>query len=302
MTPWTVEQMPEQKGRLALVTGANTGIGYETARMLAQKGADVILACRSVDKAEAAAQRIRDLQPSGHVSCMALDLTDLTSVAACARALTQAHQKLDLLINNAGIMATPFGRTKQEFELQLGVNHLGHFALTQQLVALLQKTPGARIVVVSSLMHHMGKLDFEDLNWAGRPYQPQPAYYASKLANIMFVLELHRRLIAAGSKICVTGAHPGVTRSELTRSMNAVVRTVNPVFASPTENGALPTLRAATDPEARSGSYWGPSRMFETRGPPALARVAKRAKDATNAARLFDVSEKMVGLKYSLAP
>ena len=301
MTTWTFDQVPEQTGRVALVTGANTGIGFETARMLAQKGAHVILACRSADKAEAAAQRIRALQVSGGASCVALDLADLTSVAACARALTQAHQRLDLLINNAGIMATPFGRTQQGFELQLGVNHLGHVALTQQLLPLLQKTSGARIVVVSSLMHHFGRLDFEDLNWSGRPYQPQPAYYASKLANLMFVLELRRRLMAAGSKVCVTGAHPGVTRTELTRSMNAFVRTVNPMFASPTENGALPTLRAATDAEARSGSYWGPSRIFETRGPPALARIATRAKDAAAAARLFDVSEKMVGLKFNLA-
>ena len=298
---WTLNEAPEQTGRTALVTGANTGIGFETARMLAQKGAHVLLACRDPQRGEAAAQRIRALGISGRVDCTALDLSDLESVAACVRALKVSHTHIDLLINNAGIMATPFGRTKQGFEMQLGVNHLGHFALTQRLLPLLEAAASPRVVVLSSLMHHFGQVDLADLNWERRTYAPQPAYHASKLANLMFMLELHRRLTAAGSKVSVLGAHPGVTRTELTRSMNIVVRTINPLFASPTENGALPSVRAATDPGARGGTYWGPSHLWETRGPPDVARIATRATDGAAAQRLFQESEKLTGLAFGTA-
>ena len=301
MHKWTFDDIPDQAGRTAIVTGANTGIGFETARMLAQKGAEVIVACRDAQKGKAAVERITTLQASGRVSFAQLDLSDLESVAAFAQWFQASHSRLDLLINNAGVMATPFGHTKQGFELQLGTNHLGHFALTQRLLPTLEATRGARVVVLSSLMHHFGRLDLDDLNWERRPYERQPAYHASKLANLMFVLELQRRLTAAGSGIRVIGAHPGVTRTELTRSMNRFVRVVNPWFASPTEGGALPTLRAATDPTAGGGSYWGPSGIFGTRGSPAVAKIAVRAQDELIASRLFDASEKLTGVKFQLA-
>lgn len=301
MTSWHLEDAPDQTGRTALVTGANTGIGFETARMLAHKGANVVLACRDVAKADAAAERLRALPSRGTVSVLALDLTDLESVRRGAQAFTASQARLDLLIDNAGVMATPRGETKQGFELQLGTNHLGHFALTQQLLPLLEATPGSRIVVVSSLMHHFGQLDLDDLDWKRRGYDPQKAYQASKLANLLFVLELQRRLAAAGSHVLVVGAHPGVTRSELTRSMNGFVRAVNPFFATPTDNGALPTLRAATDPSVTGGSYWGPSGLFGLRGLPGPARISKLASDEALARRLFAKSEKLTGLAFPVA-
>ncbi len=300
MARWTFDDAPDQTGRTAVVTGANTGIGFETARMLAQKGASVVLACRDVAKAEKAAERIRALKPRGDVSVAALDLTDLDSVAAFARAFTGSHARLDLLIDNAGVMATPPGKTKQGFELQLGTNHLGHFALTQHLLPLLEATRGSRVVVLSSLMHHFGKMDLEDLGWQRRGYDPQKVYAASKLANLLFVLELQRRLTAAGSPVLVVGAHPGVTRSELTRSMNAFVRTVNPFFATATDNGALPSLRAATDPAVVGGSYWGPSSILGTSGLPGPARISRSAQDPELARRLFEESEKLTGLTFHI--
>lgn len=298
MNHWNFKDIPDQTDRVAIVTGANTGIGYETARMLALKGARVVLACRSVEKANEAQGRILAEQPAGKVTVAALDLSDLDSVEAFAADFARTHERLDLLVNNAGVMVPPLGRTKQGFELQFGTNHLGHFALTGRLLPLLERTQGARIVVVSSTAQKLGHIDLEDLNWERRSYAAWGAYGQSKLANMMFVLELQRRLAAAGSGVIVTGAHPGYTKTDLQRT-SGVARFFNPLLAMKPVDGALPTLRAATDPSASSGSYWGPAGCFEISGPPAAASVSKRAKDTAMAARLFDASESLTGVTFS---
>jgi NAD(P)-dependent dehydrogenase (short-subunit alcohol dehydrogenase family) len=296
-TAWTFDSIPDQSGRTAIVTGANTGIGLETARMLALKGADVVLACRSVEKAEAAATRIRDEKPKGRVSVAALDLSDLESVKSFAESFAKAHARLDLLVLNAGVMVPPLSRTKQGFELQIGTNHLGHFALTGRLMPLVLATAGARVVVVSSGVHHMGKIDFADLSWEKRSYSPWMAYSQSKLANLLFALELQRRL-PSGSDVRVTAAHPGWTATDLQRTA-ASARFFNPMFAMSPDRGALPTLRAATDPSASGGTYWGPQGLTEMNGPPGPARINGKAKDASVAARLFEESEKLTGVTFS---
>ena len=299
MIPWTFDDIPDQSGRTAIVTGANTGIGLETARMLALKGAEVVLACRNPDKGKGALARILAEKPSGLATLASLDLSDLDSVAAFAMSFASTHERLDLLVNNAGVMVPPLGRTKQGFELQLGTNHLGHFALTGRLLPLLQRTPGARIVVVSSTAQNIGRVDFDDLNWERRPYRSWSAYGQSKLANQLFALELHRRLSTAGSDVRVTAAHPGWTATDLQRTAT-VMRRFSPLFGMKPEGGALPTLRAATDPAAFGGSYWGPSRFFELSGPPAPARISKRARDEAVAARLWDASERLTGVPFGL--
>jgi NAD(P)-dependent dehydrogenase (short-subunit alcohol dehydrogenase family) len=301
MAHWTFADIPEQSGRVAIVTGANTGIGFETARMLAQKGARVVLACRSAEKGEAAARRIMAERPGGGAEFAPLDLADLDSVAAFASAFTRAEPRLDLLVNNAGVMVPPLGRTRQGFELQLGTNHLGHFALAARLLPLLERTPGARLTVVSSTAQNIGRIDFDDLNWERRRYSAWAAYGQSKLANMMFALELHRRLARSGSPVRANAAHPGWTATDLQRT-SGVVRLLNPLFAMKPHDGALPTLRAATDPRAEGGSYFGPSRFAELSGPPARARISARAEDPVAAQRLWEQSERLTHIAFTFGP
>ncbi len=299
MRAWTFNDIPDQTGRTAIVTGANTGIGLETARMLALKGANVVLACRNPEKGKAAVDQVLAARPSGRASLAVLDLSDLGSVAAFAAKFTASNERLDLLVNNAGVMIPPLGRTRQGFELQFGTNHLGHFALAGRLLPLVLRTAGARIVVVSSGAQNWGRIDFDDLNWERRPYRAWGAYCQSKLANQLFALELHRRLSSAGSGVRVTSAHPGWTATDLQRS-SGWLRVFNPLFAMKPADGALPTLRAATDPAAASGSYWGPRGVTGMSGPPAPARVTVRAQDLAVAARLWEVSEKLTKVAFEL--
>ena len=301
MNRWTFADIPDQTGRTAIVTGANTGIGLETARMLALKGANVVLACRNLEKGKVAVEHVQSARPRGSATLAALDLSDLDSVAAFAAAFAASHERLDLLVANAGVMVPPLGRTKQGFELQLGTNHLGHFALVGRLLPLVLRTGGARVVVVSSAAQNFGRIDRDDLNWERRPYRAWAAYSQSKLANELFALELHRRLWAAGSRVRVTSAHPGFTATDLQRTSPAS-RLFNPIFGMKPEDGALPTLRAATDPAAASGTYWGPRGLFEMRGPPAPARICARAQDPSLAAWLWDESEKLTSVSFGLAP
>ncbi|HVI75126.1 MAG TPA: oxidoreductase [Anaeromyxobacteraceae bacterium] len=301
MDRWTFADIPDQTDRTAIVTGANTGIGLETARMLALKGANVVLACRNLEKGKVAVEHVQSARPRGSATLAALDLSDLDSVAAFAAAFAASHERLDLLVANAGVMVPPLGRTKQGFELQLGTNHLGHFALVGRLLPLVLRTGGARVVVVSSAAQNFGRIDRDDLNWERRPYRAWAAYSQSKLANELFALELHRRLWAAGSRVRVTSAHPGFTATDLQRTSPAS-RLFNPIFGMKPEDGALPTLRAATDPAAASGTYWGPRGLFEMRGPPAPARICARAQDPSLAAWLWDESEKLTSVSFGLAP
>ncbi len=296
---WTQRDIPNQAGRLAVITGANTGIGFETAQSLATAGAQVVLACRSATKGTAALERIKAKLPGAQVTLEALDLADLTSVDAFAQRFFGSHAQLDLLILNAGVMVPPATRTAQGFELQFGVNHLAHFALAGKLLPRLMATPGARIVVVSSAAAARGAMDFDDLQFEKRGYAPWKAYAQSKLANQLFASELQRRLQAAGSDLRVTAAHPGWTATDLQRS-SGLMRLLNRFFAQSAAQGALPTLRAATDPEAAGGDYFGPRGFMQMRGAPVRVSMVKAAQNAADAARLWQESEALSGVHYAL--
>lgn len=283
-------------GRTALVTGANSGLGYQTALMLARKGAEVILACRSLTNAEEAVKTMREAYPDENLRLTVagtLDLADLESVESFAREISAKYPKLDLLINNAGVMVPPLTRTRQGFELQFGVNHLGHFALTNRLLPLIAETPGARIVSLSSIAAWMGSIDLDDLNYERRRYSKWGAYGASKLADQMFIQELARRLVASNAKAIAVAAHPGISATNLFKN-SASGKWYARNFSQSPEQGALPIVRAATDPNVANGSYWGPGGCFETSGPPAPARIPPKALDADLCRRLWELSEKLV--------
>ena len=293
---WSEADVPDQTGRVAIVTGANSGLGYETARVLAQHGAAVVMACRNADRAGAAADKIRALNPKGNVVVMTLDLSDLKSVHAFVEAFKAEHDHLDLLVNNAGIMVPPLGRTAQGFETQFGVNHLAHFALTAQLLGLLENTPGARVVNVSSVAHRFGQLDFGDLNWRNRKYAAMPAYGQSKLANLLFTYELQRRLTGSGKDVLVAAAHPGWASTGL-QGQAGGSQLANRLFAQPQAMGALPTLYAATSPDAVGGAYYGPSGLLELGGTPERVPSNARSHDEQDARRLWTVSEELTGVE-----
>ncbi|THD60537.1 SDR family oxidoreductase [Phenylobacterium sp.] len=306
MAGWTTEQMPTQDGRIALITGATGGIGYEAALALAGKGARVIVAARNPAKGEAALASIRAAHPGADVRFEMIDLTSLASVAACAERVMAAEPRLDLLINNAGVMTPP---TRQEtadgFELQFGVNHLAHVALTARLLPLVRRGRSPRIVTVSSGAHHTGKIDFGDLNWVKRRYQPWPAYSQSKLANVLFAFELQRRSHLGGWGVMSNACHPGYARTDLIANgpgvdspMSRYTRWLQPYISQSAPDGALPTLYAATSPDAQGGGYYGPSRLFELVGPPKRARVAAPARRAATAKRLWTVSEELTGASF----
>jgi NAD(P)-dependent dehydrogenase (short-subunit alcohol dehydrogenase family) len=266
---WTAADVPPQTGRVAVITGSNTGVGYQVARVLAACDATVVLACRDVAKAEAAADRIRTGSPLASVTAVHLDLASLGSIRAAANSLNAAYEHVDLLINNAGLMMPPHGRTEDGFELQFGVNHLGHFALTGLLLGRMLDTRGSRVVTVSSLVHRQGRLDLGNLPLE-HGYRRSAAYSRSKLANLLFTYELQRRLAATGAPTEALAAHPGYAHTELSRNLPAVLRlgalAVEPVVAQSAAMGALPILRAATDPGARGGEYYGPGGRTGLRG------------------------------------
>ena len=291
---WSEADIPDLNHRVAVVTGANSGIGFETARALAQKGARVILGCRSRTLGPQAVARIRELVPGADVLFDTLDLASLQSIAMFAKEITTGVDRLDLLINNAGVMMPPLGYTKDGFELQFGVNHLGHFALTAHLLPLLLATPGARVVTVSSLMHFAGRIHFADLD-SQISYNATLAYAQSKLANLLFMRELARRLANANVDIVSAAAHPGSTRTALQRH-SELMRSAVRFFAQDAPAGALPTLYAATAAGVRSGEYFGP--MFGMVGPPVRAFSSPLAHDRALAARLWDVSEDRTGVGF----
>lgn len=293
---WTQQHVPDQQGRVAVVTGANTGLGFETARVLAARGATVVLAVRDVEKGKQAAARI-----TGDVAVQALDLTSLDSIRSAAADLRAAHPRIDLLINNAGVMYTPRRTTADGFELQLGTNHLGHFALTGLLLDRLLPVAGSRVVTVSSTGHRIrAGIHFDDLQ-RERSYSRVAAYGQSKLANLMFTYELQRRLARHGSTVAVA-AHPGVSNTELIRNTHAALRLpvtwLAPLLTQPAEMGALPVLRAATDPAVIGGQYYGPGNRGEVRGYPKVVTSSPASYDPTTQQRLWAVSEALTGVTF----
>lgn len=304
MKPWTTAHIPNQQGRTAIVTGAS-GLGFEDARALARAGADVIMASRDRAKGDAAVARIRDEIPQARIRFEALDLASLASVSSFASRLGGQLESLDLLINNAGVMDPPKRHvTADGFELQFGTNHLGHFALTGQLLPLLRKGRQPRVVTLSSIAARMGAIDFANLN-ATRSYQPRTAYSQSKLACLMFALELQRRSAAGGWGVASLAAHPGVSRTDLLLnapgggSPEAGFRRFAWFLFQPVPQGALPTLYAATSPVAKGGEYYGPHGLAELRGRPALAKIPPRALDKAAAAQLWEISEGMTKVRFS---
>jgi len=302
MGKWTTADIPDQTGRTAVVTGANTGLGYETATALAAKGAHVVLAVRNIEKGKAAADLIARAHPGASVAIQELDLTSLDSVRAAADQLRADHDSIDLLINNAGVMMTPKATTKDGFELQFGTNHLGHFALTNLLLDRVLAAPGSRVVTVSSVGHRFARngIRFDDLQWE-RSYSRVGAYGQAKLANLMFTYELQRRL--QGTNTMAVAAHPGGSNTELARNTPAPVRVVFDLVAAyvaqSAEMGALPTLRAATDPGVIGGQYYGPDGFGEQRGYPKVVASSAASHDVDAQRKLWAVSE---GLTSVVAP
>jgi NAD(P)-dependent dehydrogenase (short-subunit alcohol dehydrogenase family) len=300
MTKWTAADIPDQSGRTAVITGANTGLGFETAAALAARGAQVVLAVRNLDKGKDAAARIAATTPGADVVFQELDLTSLESVRAAAEQLRSDHDHIDLLINNAGVMYTPKSTTKDGFEMQFGTNHLGHFALTGLLLDRLLPVAGSRVVTVSSIGHRIrAAIHFDDLQWERR-YSRVGAYGQAKLANLLFTYELQRRLAAGGTTIAVA-AHPGGSKTELTRNLPRLVAAasalVEPLFQD-ADLGALPTLRAATDQAVSGGQYFGPDGFQETRGYPKVVESSAQSHDAELQRRLWKVSEELTGVVY----
>ena len=309
MAGWTADDIPDQSGRTALVTGGNSGLGYQTVLQLARKGARVLLAARDRGRGAAALERLGAEAPGSHAELAQLDLADLASVERFSTEFLASEQSLGLLVNNAGVMAIPHRElTAQGYERQFGTNHLGHFALTGRLLPALTQQPGGRVVTVSSNRHKAAKgIDFDNLQ-GERSYRPWPAYDQSKLANAMFVLEFDRRLRAAGLDVVSVGAHPGFAATNLqitgprsggTNLMAFGMGLANRLFAQPASDGALPTLYAATAGNVHGGEYFGPDGRGEMRGHhPTLVQFSAAAHDAAAAARLWAVSEELTGVTF----
>jgi len=304
MTNWTTNDIPDLSGRSMIITGTG-GIGFETAVALAQAGAEVVVAGRNSASGAEAIKRVRARVPSAQVAFEQLDLADLRSITAFGERLSTTRESLDVLINNAGVMAPPTKRfTSDGFELQFGTNFLGHFALTRHLLTLLRKGTRPRVVSLGSIAANGGAIDFQNLN-AERAYKPMVNYSQSKLACVMFAFELQRRSDAAGWGIDSIAAHPGVSRSDLILNsagrwdFSRLMRSSLPFLFQPVAQGALPSLYAATSPHAQKGGYYGPDRLSETRGHPVPAKIVDRAKDRDVAARLWSEAERMTGLSFS---
>jgi NAD(P)-dependent dehydrogenase (short-subunit alcohol dehydrogenase family) len=312
MHNWSTKDIPAQSGKLAIVTGATGGLGFDTALALVIAGADVIVAGRNADKGAAAVKKIMAQAPTGKVRFEMLDLANLKQIEGFCQKLIAEDRPIDILVNNAGVMALP---TRQEtvdgFEMQIGTNHLGHFALTAQLLPLLIRGQEPRVVNVSSSAHRPGKINFDDLQ-SKKHYGPATAYMQSKLANMLFTLELQKRSQAGGWGLKVNGAHPGYSRTDLIANgpnidgkapwiMRALKTLLEPTLSQSSAEGALPQLFAATAPEAKKNGYYGPNGLFEMKGAPAPAVIARQAKDKRAAAKLWDLSERLTHVSWNTA-
>ena len=310
MAKWTADDIPDLSRKTIIVTGANSGIGYEAALEFGRHHATVVLACRSMDKANAAVAQIKSAHPDASVTAMELDLASLASVRKFAEEFRKTYGKLDILCNNAGVMAIPYRKTADGFEMQIGTNHFGHFALTGLLIDLLLANEGARVVNVASGAHRMGSIRFDDLNWE-HGYRKWLAYGQSKLANLLFCMELQRRLEKAGAKAISVACHPGYAATNLQAAgprmagsslMESMMGIANRLFSQSAAMGALPTLYAAVSPEVRGNDYIGPDGLAELWGNPTTVKPSKAARDGAVASRLWEVSEKLTGVSYSSLP
>lgn len=308
MSAWTTHDIPPQSGKIALVTGATGGLGYETALALADAGADVILAGRNEDKGRAALQAIRTTIPSARLHWQTLDLASLASVSGFSKRIAEKFPRVDTLVNNAGVMALPKRRTTSDgFEMQFGTNYLGHFALSAQLLPLLRASDSARVVSLASLAHRQGRIDFADLQ-GEHLYKPWKAYSQSKLAMLMFAFELQRRSDANGWSLKSNAAHPGWALTDLIangpdsegrqRAVGALSAVFKPWLSQSAAAGALPTLFAATSPAATNAGYFGPDGFYELKGAPAPAKISERAADTGVAERLWEVSEQLTSTRF----
>jgi len=307
-TRWTTNDMPSLAGKIIIVTGANSGLGYETGKALVVKGAHVIMACRSTDKGESAANKIRDKVANAQLDVMKLDLANQSQIREFVAAFNDKYQTLHVLINNAGVMALPHRKTVDGFEMQFGTNHLGHFALTGLLLDTLLRTGGTRIVTVSSGAHTMGHFNFDDLQ-REKSYSKWEAYGQSKLANLLFAYELQRKLTAAGKDTISVAAHPGYANTNLQSAgpqmagswfQEKLMALANKLFAQSQAQGALPTLYAATAPDVHGAEYFGPDGFNEMRGYPTRVESNEASHDEAVAQRLWQVSEELTGVQYNL--
>ena len=294
---WNTNNIADQNNRVVIITGATSGLGKEATKILAGKNAIVIMAVRNAEKGERVAAEFKKASPNAKIDVRKLDLSSLSSVKSFAEGINTSYDRLDILINNAGVMACPFSKTEDDFEIQMGTNHLGHFALTGLLMPLLKKTKASRIVATSSIAHRQGDINFEDINWAKRKYVTGKAYGDSKLANLYFAYELARKLKDDPSAPMVTAAHPGWTSTDLQRH-SLMFRILNPIFSQNVDQGVLPTLRAATDENAKPGDYYGPSGFMEAKGSPIVVKSNEMSHNENNAKRLWDLSEKMTGIQF----
>ena len=294
---WGVQNINGQEGKTIIITGATSGLGKEATRVLAKKNATVIMAVRNTQKAEMVVSEIRKECANVKIDIRKLDLGSLDSISSFAKGVLENYKKLDILINNAGIMMCPYSKTKNGFEIQMGTNHLGPFALTGLLMPLLMSTKNARIVSTSSVAHNQGNIDFTDINWKKRKYNTSKAYSDSKLANLYFSYELKRRLENFENPPLVVTAHPGGTKTDLARHSGIFNILMNFLFL-PVEKGVLSTLRAATDLNAKSGDYYGPGGFMQVRGFPEIVKSSKMSHNLTNAKRLWDLSEQLTGIQY----
>jgi NAD(P)-dependent dehydrogenase (short-subunit alcohol dehydrogenase family) len=304
MTDWSVESIGDLKGKIVIVTGGASGIGLEAAQVLASRGAGLVLAVRNMAKGEKAADRIKALHRAAEVTVMHLDLGDLASVRQFASEFTGRYDRLDILINNAGVMIPPYSKTKDGFELQFGTNHLGHFALTSHLLPLLMSTPLSRVVTVSSIAARKARLNFKNLD-GSHGYNPMTFYRQSKLANLMFAIELQHRLEGAGSGTISLLCHPGISATNLVsrgsgKEAGKVMKFLMSLFVQSAEKGALPTLYASTHPDLRGGEYIGPDGFGNHKGHPALTDEAGKMFNADLSAKLWEVSELLTGVKYPI--
>lgn len=303
MKRWTLADAPHLGGRTVVITGANSGLGLASATHLASLGADIVMACRSIDKAERVAAPLRADHPEQRIEIRHLDLSSLASIQRFAAGLIDSGRFVDVLMNNAGVMATDRLSTEDGFDLQFGTNHLGHFALTGLLLPLLATNPsGSRVVNVSSMVHRIGRVDLADPNYRSRRYSRWGAYAQSKLANLLFTAELHRRLVESGSSITALAAHPGTASTELGKdgsaTTNWVIRNFFGVLVRGPQSGAHAQVRASVDPAVRGGQFYGPA--FVAAGPPTSETPSRRARRSDDAKRLWELSEQLTGVTYPL--